>query len=201
MPLRPRLTTPAPRALVRFAALITTLAAAPLAAAPLAAQQPDDSPPPVAREFRAAWVASVSNIDWPSRPGLGTWEQQAELLQILNRAVALRLNAVILQVRPAADALYASRHEPWSEYLTGEMGRAPEPPWDPLAFAVEEAHKRGLELHAWFNPFRAHHPSGTPDDFASTHVSRSRPGIVRAYGRHLWLDPGEPAVRRVLDLC
>ena len=204
MPLRPRLTTPAPRALARLATtLATTLGAAlaaPLAAqgpaAPAASNDPGDAPPPVAREFRAAWVASVANIDWPSRPGLATWDQQAELLQILNRAVALRLNAVILQVRPAADALYASRHEPWSEYLTGEMGRAPEPMYDPLAFAVEEAHKRGLELHAWFNPFRAHHPSGTQNDFAATHVSRAQPGVVRTYGRQLWLDPGDPAVRR-----
>ncbi len=100
---------------------------------------PVRSPSPVAREFRAAWVATVANIDWPSRPGLGTWEQQAELLQILNRAVALRLNAVILQVRPAADALYASQLEPWSEYLTGEQGKAPDPLWDPLEVAVAEA--------------------------------------------------------------
>ncbi|MBV9880650.1 MAG: family 10 glycosylhydrolase, partial [Gemmatirosa sp.] len=105
-------------------------------------------PPPVAREFRAAWVATVGNIDWPSRPGLSTKDQQAELLAILDRSKALRLNAVILQVRPATDAFYDSPLEPWSEYLTGTMGRAPEPRWDPLAFAIEQAHARGLELHA-----------------------------------------------------
>ncbi|HEY5061876.1 MAG TPA: family 10 glycosylhydrolase, partial [Gemmatimonadaceae bacterium] len=114
-----------------------------------------EAPPPVAREFRAAWVATVGNIDWPSRPGLSTWEQQQELLAILNRAVALHLNAIFLQVRPGTDALYDSRLEPWSEYLTGRMGRPPEPAWDPLAFAVAQAHARGLELHAWVNPYRA----------------------------------------------
>src|SRR5690606_31592728 len=106
--------------------------------------------PEIPREFRGVWVASVGNLDWPSRPGLSTERQQAELVAILDRAVELGLNAVIFQVRPAADALYASPHEPWSEYLTGEMGRAPEPFYDPLEFAVREAHRRGLELHAWF---------------------------------------------------
>ena len=103
----------------------------------------DDRLPEVPREFRGVWVASVANIDWPSKPGLTTQEQQTELLAILDRAVALRLNAVILQVRPAADALYPSPYEPWSEYLTGVMGKAPEPYYDPLAFAVAEAHRRG----------------------------------------------------------
>jgi uncharacterized lipoprotein YddW (UPF0748 family) len=117
------------------------------------------TPPPAFREFRGVWVASVENIDWPSQPGLSTQEQKDELLGILDRAVALRLNAVILQVRPAADALYASPYEPWSEYLTGRMGRAPSPWYDPLEFAVTEAHRRGLELHAWFTPDRARHPS------------------------------------------
>ena len=104
--------------------------------------------PAVQREFRAVWVASVRNIDWPSKPGLSTKEQKDELIEILDRSAALRLNAVILQVRPAADALYASTLEPWSEYLTGQMGKAPDPYYDPLEFAVNEAHRRGLELHA-----------------------------------------------------
>ena len=116
-------------------------------------------PPPIRREFRGVWIASVENIDWPSQPGLSTQEQKDELVGMLDRAVALRLNAVILQVRPAADAMYASPYEPWSEYLTGRMGRAPNPWYDPLEFAVTEAHRRGLELHAWFNPYRARHPS------------------------------------------
>ncbi len=150
--------------------------------------------PPVAREFRGVWVASVANIDWPSAPGLTTAEQQAELLAILDRAVELRLNAVVLQVRPAGDALYASKLEPWSEYLTGEQGRAPEPYYDPLAFAVEEAHRRGLELHAWFNPFRAR-ADGAKSAPDRRHISRARPELVRTYGRMKWMDPGEGAVR------
>lgn len=154
-----------------------------------------DAAPAVAREFRGAWVASVANIDWPSRPGLTTERQQAELLALLDRAAQLRLNAVIFQIRPGGDALYASTLEPWSEYLTGAMGRPPVPFWDPLAFAVEEAHRRGLELHAWFNPFRARHASAVSVP-ADNHISRTRPALVKQYGRSLWMDPGEAEVRR-----
>ena len=153
-----------------------------------------DAPPPARREFRGVWIASVDNIDWPSRPGLSTQEQQRELLAILDRAVALRLNAVILQIRPAADALYPSSYEPWSEYMSGQMGRAPDPYYDPLEFAVNEAHRRGIELHAWFNPYRAHHPSGRSSP-SSNHISVTHPELVKRYGAHLWMDPGEPAVR------
>ena len=156
------------------------------------------------REFRAAWVATVANIDWPSKPGLPVAAQKAELLTLLDRAVELHLNAVIFQVRPACDALYASKLEPWSPYLTGVMGRAPEPYYDPLAFAITEAHQRGLELHAWFNPYRALHPSAKVP-VSVGHISRTHPELVRSYGDLLWLDPGEPAVlehtlRVVLDL-
>ena len=182
------------------AALSCGAAATPLAAS--AAQSNDfhlqppasrEAPPPVAREFRAAWVATVGNIDWPSKPGLSTWDQQQELLAILNRAVALRLNAIIFQVRPGTDALYDSKLEPWSEYLTGRMGRPPEPAWDPLAFAVAEAHRRGLELHAWVNPYRARYarPLG---ETANTHISRTHPELVRPYGPYLWMDPDRKSV-------
>lgn len=173
-------------------------------ALPASAPRPSASPPPVQREFRGVWVATVDNIDWPSEPGLPPAWQRAELLAILDRAVELRLNAVILQVRPAADALYVSELEPWSEYLTGAMGRPPEPPYDPLRFAVDEAHRRGLELHAWFNPYRARHPSAR-SPVSADHVSRTRPELVVRYGRYLWMDPGEAAVqdlttRVVLDV-
>lgn len=154
---------------------------------------PSDGAPALEREFRGVWVASVANIDWPSSPGLAPDSQRAELLAILDRAAALRLNAVILQVRPGGDALYASSHEPWSEYLTGTMGAPPEPFYDPLRFAVDEAHARGLELHAWFNPYRARHPSAT-SSIAPEHLARRRPELVVEYGRHLWMDPGEPEV-------
>ena len=155
---------------------------------------PSVAAPAPAREFRAAWIATVGNSCWPSKPGLTTAEQKAELLAILDRAQSLKLNAVIFQVRPSCDALYESSLEPWSEYLTGVQGRAPAPFYDPLTFAITEAHRRGLELHAWFNPFRAHHfQSVSP--LAAGHISRTHPELVRTYGRYLWLDPGEPAVR------
>jgi uncharacterized lipoprotein YddW (UPF0748 family) len=152
------------------------------------------NPPPINREFRAAWIATVSNIDWPSTNRLSTAAQQRELLAMLDAASNLGLNAAIFQVRPACDALYASRLEPWSEYLTGTMGQAPVPYYDPLAFVIAEAHKRRLELHAWFNPYRARHPSAR-GPVSANHISKTRPELVRSYGRHLWLDPGEKAVQ------
>jgi len=152
------------------------------------------TPPKPAREFRAAWVATVANIDWPSKPGLSTADQKAELLAILDRAAQLKLNALIFQVRPACDALYPSQIEPWSEYLTGTMGKAPEPFYDPLAFVIEEAHKRAIELHAWFNPYRAHHNSAK-SSISANHISKTHPQMVRQYGKFLWLDPGEKDVQ------
>ncbi|MBI5388674.1 MAG: family 10 glycosylhydrolase [Verrucomicrobia bacterium] len=172
--------------------LALLLAANPSAAA---AYGPGKASPPLpAREFRGVWVATVNNIDWPSKRGLPVAQQKAELLALLDRAAQLRLNAVVFQVRPACDALYASRFEPWSEYLTGQMGAAPQPYYDPLEIVVSEAHRRGLELHAWFNPFRARHPSGTAA-ISANHISQTRPALVRSYGKHLWLDPGDPAVQ------
>jgi uncharacterized lipoprotein YddW (UPF0748 family) len=146
------------------------------------------------REFRGVWVATVANIDWPSKPGLPVDQQQAELLAILDKSVQMHLNAVVFQVRPACDALYASPFEPWSEYLTGQQGKAPSPLYDPLEFAVTEAHKRGLELHAWFNPYRARHDE-SKSPTAEDHISKKRPELVRKYAKYLWLDPGEPEVQ------
>ncbi len=152
-------------------------------------------PPVPMREFRGAWIAAVaSNQDWPSKPGLPVAQQKAELIALLDRAVQLHLNAVIFQVRPAADAIYASSLEPWSERITGTQGKAPQPFYDPLAFAIAEAHKRGLELHAWFNPFRATHPLAE-SRVALNHISKTHPELVRHYGRQSVLDPGEPAAR------
>jgi len=152
------------------------------------------TPPKPQREFRGAWVATVENIDWPSKRDLSTAEQKAELLAILDRAAQLNLNTIVFQVRPACDALYASSKEPWSEYLTGTMGKAPAPFYDPLTFAVTEAHRRGLELHAWFNPYRARHEKAK-SPIAASHVSRTHPELVRQYGKYLWLDPGERATQ------
>ena len=196
-----------PHNIVRVAARWSLLAAVSVAPRVAAAQnrpdsgagigQPVDSSaiaPPVAREFRGVWVASVANMDWPSRPGLPVAQQKAELIAILDRAAALNLNAVVLQVRPSADALYASKKEPWSAFLTGAMGRAPAPFYDPLTFAVEEAHARGLELHAWINPYRAHFPADK-SPIAANHIARRRPDLVVKYGPYLWLDPGSAEVR------
>ncbi|HEV2862933.1 MAG TPA: family 10 glycosylhydrolase [Pyrinomonadaceae bacterium] len=144
------------------------------------------------REFRAVWVATVSNIDFPTQKTLTAEQQKAELLQTLELARSLKLNAVVFQVRPQCDALYASDVEPWSEFLTGEMGRAPS--FDPLAFLVDEAHRRGILVHAWFNPYRALHPSAKT--VSENHISKRRPELVRQYGTHLWLDPTDPEVRR-----
>jgi uncharacterized lipoprotein YddW (UPF0748 family) len=151
-------------------------------------------PPKPLREFRGAWIATVVNIDWPTRKGMSTADQKAELIALLDRAKQLGLNAVIFQVRPACDAMYDSRIEPWSEFLTGVMGQPPEPFYDPLTFAVQEAHNRGLELHAWFNPYRARHSSGK-STLSPNHISKTHPEYVRQYGKALWLDPGEKAVQ------
>lgn len=162
-----------------------------LAALFVASAAPLDTPPELPREFRGAWVATVGNVDWPSRAGLPMNDQKAELRAIMDRAVQLKLNAIVFQVRPSCDAFYDSPHEPWSAYLTGTMGKSPE--YDPLEFAVTEAHLRGLELHAWFNPFRALTTLDAP--CSSGHVTKQHPEWVRRYNKQLWLDPGEPDVR------
>jgi uncharacterized lipoprotein YddW (UPF0748 family) len=147
--------------------------------------------PAAEREFRGAWVATVYNLDWPSKPGLPAATQKAQLRALLDRAAALKLNAILLQVRPASDALYASSKEPWSEFLSGHAGVSPG--YDPLAFAIQEAHARGLELHAWINPFRA--AIHANDKLPSNHVAKEHPEWVRRFGKQLWIDPGEPAAR------
>ncbi|MFI1329998.1 glycoside hydrolase family 10 protein [Streptomyces sp. NPDC020845] len=148
------------------------------------------------RSFRGMWLASVANRDWPSKPGLTAAEQRAELLAFLDTAVERRLNAVVFQVRPTADALWPSRYEPWAEYLTGVQGR--DPGWDPLGTAVREAHRRGLELHAWFNPYRvANHTD--PTRLAPTHPARLHPEWVVPYGGKLYYNPGLPEVRRFVQ--
>lgn len=160
-----------------------------------AGQNESPSIPPVPREFRGLWVATVDNIHWPPKGDYSTRDQKAAMISILDRAAREHFNAIVLQVRPGCDAIYDSKIEPWSEYLTGTMGKPPRPYYDPLAFAVEEAHKRGLELHAWFNPFRAHiRASKSP--ISSKHVSVTHPEIVRTYGSYLWLDPTMPEARQ-----
>jgi uncharacterized lipoprotein YddW (UPF0748 family) len=156
--------------------------------------------PPLPREFRAAWVSTVANIDWPSRRDLSTEKQKNEIIAILDNAVQLKLNAIVLQVRPAADAIYPSAIEPWSEFLTGEQGRPPSPYYDPLQFWIDQAHARGLELHAWFNPFRAR-TAQSKTTVAANHISKLAPQVVKTYGDLQWMDPGEPiAMQQTLNV-
>ncbi|MET7915175.1 family 10 glycosylhydrolase [Streptomyces avermitilis] len=145
-----------------------------------------------AGELRGMWLATVANRDWPSRAGLTPAEQRAELLAHLDTAVRRRLNAVFFQVRPTADALWPSPYEPWSQYLTGTQGK--DPGWDPLGTAVAEAHARGLELHAWFNPYRiANHTD--PTRLVASHPARRHPDWAVPYGGKLYYNPGLPEVR------
>lgn len=146
--------------------------------------------PEIKREFRAAWIASVANINWPSRNNLSADQQKQEAIQLLNLMVDLNFNAVILQVRPSADALYRSPHEPWSYFLTGQIGQAPYPEYDPLEFWIEECHKRGLEFHAWLNPFRAHHSNGGPIASESM-VKKSPDNVVKLKNGMYWFDPAD----------
>ncbi|GAA1535900.1 glycoside hydrolase family 10 protein [Kribbella lupini] len=148
------------------------------------------------RQFRASWISSVVNIDWPSRTGLTAEQQKAELLTWYDDAVRQHHNAVVLQVRPTADAFWPSAVEPWSQYLTGTQGG--DPGYDPLAFAVAEAHKRNLELHAWFNPYRL--SMGTNlNALVPTHPARQHPDWVVTYGGKLYYNPGIPAARKLVE--
>lgn len=170
----------------KFAALLIVLLS-------LVALQLNAQPrPKPEREFRAVWIATVDNVDFPTRKGLPVEKQKEELIASLDLAKKLRLNAVIFQVRPMADAVYRSKLEPWSEFLTGEMGKPQD--FDPLEFIVAEAHKRGILVHAWFNPYRAYHPAAKT--MSDDHVARRKPTTVTQYGRYMWLDPTSPEAQR-----
>jgi uncharacterized lipoprotein YddW (UPF0748 family) len=146
------------------------------------------------REFRAAWIATVSNIDWPSKPGLPSQNQQEEFSKRLDQLQALGCNAVVVQIRPASDAFYKSPYEPWSRFLTGRQGQPPFPNYDPLEFMIEEAHKRNMEFHAWFNPFRAL-TDAKKNPNPADHVTRRHPDWVVVHGGKGILNPGLPQVR------
>ena len=144
-------------------------------------------------QFRAVWVATVKNMDWPSKPGLSIAQQMKEAIAYLDKIVELNLNVVIFQVRPHCDALYNSLYEPWSYYLSGK--EVENPGYDPLKFWITEAHKRGLELHAWFNPFRAQHPA-MKSDLSPKHIASRRPQWAYQLKKgYKWLDPGLAEVR------
>jgi len=146
------------------------------------------------REFRGIWVATVANIDWPSKPGLSTEQQKAELIKILDAHQKSRMNAIMFQIRPATDAFYGKGRELWSRYLTGKQGKAPDPYYDPLEFAIEECHKRSIELHAWFNPYRATFDM-VDSHTAPQHITKQNPSWFFAYGGKMLFNPGIPEVR------
>jgi uncharacterized lipoprotein YddW (UPF0748 family) len=146
------------------------------------------------REFRGVWIATVVNIDWPTSTKLTSDKQKQELLDIFNSHQETGINAVMLQVRPAADAFYAKSREPWSKYLTGKQGQGPSPAYDPLEFAITEAHKRGMELHAWFNPYRATF-DGNFGALSPQHITKIKPEWFFNYGGIKTFNPGLPEVR------
>jgi uncharacterized lipoprotein YddW (UPF0748 family) len=195
------------------AALLGSLAIAPASAAVAATAAETTSatcvtnPATPKRQFRAMWIASVTNIDWPSRAGLSEQQAKAEYLGWLDLAQRLNHNAVVVQIRPTADAFWPSPYEPWSEWLTGKRDGVG-PGWDPLAFAVQEAHKRNLEFHGWFNPYRVSMPTGAGaniDKLAPNHPARQHPDWVFAYppagvaGSRLYYNPGIPEVREFVQ--
>ncbi len=173
---------------VAGAAFVVGVSTSPLAVAA-------EGPRPV-RQFRAMWIASVANIDWPSTKTLSAQAQKAEYVAWLDLARRLNLNAVISQVRPTADAFWPSPYEPWSLWLTGKQGV--HPGYDPLAFQVAEAHKRNLEYHAWFNPYRVSMQTDGAD-LVPTHPAKVHPDWVWTHGGKTYYDPGIPEVRRFVE--
>ncbi len=167
---------------ILFIALLTT------ASYLLSAQSPH-------YEFRGVWIATVENIDWPSKRTLSPEEQRLEFTKILDLHQLNGMNAVVVQIRPVTDAFYPSKYEPWSEYLTGKQGLAPSPFWDPLKFMIEECHSRGMEFHAWFNPYRAIF-NVTRSSVSANHITRTNPNWFLTYGTTKYFDPGLPEARQ-----
>jgi uncharacterized lipoprotein YddW (UPF0748 family)/predicted transcriptional regulator len=165
--------------------------------APPAADEP--AAPRPKYEFRAAWVASVDNIDWPSKKGLPVDSQKVEFTRLLDMHQHNGLNAVVVQIRPAADAFYASPYEPWSEWLTGIQGQPPSPYYDPLAFMIEETRKRGMEFHAWCNPYRAVFAIGK-SSIAASHITRQHPEWFVRFEKTLYFDPGNKEVQQYVTM-
>ncbi|MEU7896788.1 family 10 glycosylhydrolase [Nonomuraea sp. NPDC049152] len=159
---------------------------------PLPAFAEPDYVPPL-RQMRGMWIASVVNINWPSKPGLTADQQKAEFIAWLDLAVQRKLNSVFVQIRPTADAFWPSTFEPWSQWLTGVQGQ--DPGYDPLGFAVEETHKRGLTFHAWFNPYRVS-MQADPAKLHPSHPGRVHPDWILPFGGKLYYNPGLPEVRK-----
>jgi uncharacterized lipoprotein YddW (UPF0748 family) len=146
-------------------------------------------------EFRGVWVATVDNIDFPSIKFLSSDSQKAEFINLLDMHKRNGMNAVVVQIRPAADAFYPSQYEPWSEWLTGTQGKPPSPYYDPLEFMITETHKRGMEFHAWMNPYRAEFSIGK-SSISPTHITRLHPEWFIDYGGKKYFDPGNKEAQK-----
>ena len=149
-------------------------------------------------EMRGVWIATVSNIDWPSRPGLMTYEQRNEMRTLLNQLAENKVNCIVLQIRPTADALYPSPYEPWSNWLSAKQGEKPKPFYDPLQFAIEEAHKRCIDVHVWLNPYRVLN-SDNLDLLSKNHLYYRHKELFVKYGGRYYFDPGLDQTRRILN--
>ena len=145
-------------------------------------------------EFRGVWVATVDNIDWPSKGNFNSDSQKVEFTKLLDMHQQNGLNALIVQIRPCSDAFYPSQYEPWSEWLTGVQGQPPYPYYDPLAYMIAETHKRGMVFHAWINPYRAEFNLNT-SSISATHITKLHPEWFLTYGDKRYFDPGNRQVQ------
>ncbi|WP_084961612.1 glycoside hydrolase family 10 protein [Thermoactinospora rubra] len=186
------MSAPSRRTVLRGLALTAAATAVPFPALASTAASAAEWVPPL-HQMRGMWIASVLNINWPSKPGLTVDQQKAEYLAWLDLAQQRKLNSIFLQIRPTADAFWPSPYEPWSQWITGVQGQ--DPGYDPLGFAVEETHKRGLALHAWFNPYRVS-MQGDPAKLHPDHPGRKHPEWIVAFGGRLYYNPGLPEVRK-----
>lgn len=159
--------------------------------------EPDSESEIIDREFRATWISTVYNLDWPSKKGLSEVDQKQEFIELIDRLDEAGINSVIVQVKPTADSFYPSQYGPWSEYLTGTQGK--DPGYDPLAFMIEETHKRNMEFHAWFNPYRVS-VNDNIEALTEDHPARKNPDWLVSYGGKLYYNPGVPQVKQfVID--
>ncbi|MEP7164988.1 MAG: family 10 glycosylhydrolase [Ferruginibacter sp.] len=152
-------------------------------------------PPVVKSEFRAVWIATITNIDYPNKPTIDSYAQKEQFIKLLDMHKRNGMNAIVMQIRPSTDAFYPSPYEPWSQWLTGAQGLAPVPYYDPLEFMITETHKRGMEFHAWMNPYRAVFNIFT-SSITSDHITNIHPEWFITYGDKRYFDPGNKEVQQ-----
>ena len=150
------------------------------------------------REMRAAWIATVANIDWPSQRNLSSKAQREEMRAMLDGLAKNNINAIVLQIRPTADTFYPSALEPWSNWLTGRQGVKPSPFYDPLQFIIDEAHKRCIEVHVWLNPYRVTN-SDNLDILSRDHLYYKNKDLFVKYGDKYYFNPGLDETREFLN--